>query len=182
MASFLKRYRQRLENRHGWDVPLVCTQCGHDGLPRSEGWTPSASVRFGDRPTIFNDVFCENCGKPLKEEAGTALAAMFSSQPVDTRNRRLLWDMIGLLLVVPAVFLGLIWFGVWHGFWGAWAFSLFGLLGFVFAPVSMWLNYRIHAVRHECPCGQPAYLFMGLLGRASCYRCSSCGRLLKLRD
>ncbi len=182
MTSFLKRYRERLENRHGWDVPLVCTQCGHEGVPRSDGWTPSTTVRLGDRPTVFANVLCEGCGKSLQEEAGVALKAMFSEQPVDTRNRQLLWNMVGLLLVVPTLFLGLIWLGVARGLWGAWAFSWLGLLAFFFAPVSMWINYRIHSIRHECPCGQPAYLFMGLLGRAYCYRCSSCGRLLKLRD
>lgn len=182
MASFLKKYRERLEHTHGWKVPLTCTHCGHEGLPHYDGWTPSTAVRFGNRPTIYANLLCEDCGESLKEEAGVKLVEMLSPQPTDTRNRRLLWNMICVLVVVPVLLAGLIWLGVQNGMWGPWAFSWLAIMGLFFPLATMWINYRIHSIRHECECGNPAYLFMGLLGRSYCYRCSSCGRLLRLRD
>ncbi len=182
MVSILKTYQQRLENKHGWAMPLTCTHCGHEGLPRYDGWTPSTAIRFGGKPTIYANVFCDQCGESLKEEAGVKLAALFTEQATDARSRRLLWNMVGLLVLIPLVFAAVIWLGVQNGWWGGWAFSLLGLLAFFFGPAVMWCNYRIHSIRHECECGSPDYLFMGLLGRSYCYRCSSCGKLLRLRD
>jgi hypothetical protein len=74
-----------------WHVPLTCTRCGHEALPRYDGWTQCMAARFGDRSTIYADLFCDHCG-------------------------------------------------------------------------------------------EPDYVFLGMLGRSYCYRCSSCGRLLRLRD
>ena len=82
MVSLLKSYRERLEHKHGWNVPLTCTHCGHEGLPRYDGWTPSTAVRFGDHPTIYANVSCQKCGRTLREEAGIELVRVFSSQPV----------------------------------------------------------------------------------------------------
>jgi hypothetical protein len=42
-------------------------------------------------------------------------------------------------------------------------------------------NRRVYGLKAQCACGQPAYHFMGLLGRTDCYRCATCGRLLRLR-
>ena len=90
--------------------------------------------------------------------------------------------MVGLLLLIPLLFAAAVWLGVPNGRWGGWAFSLLALLALFSGPAVMWCNYRIHSIRHECECGKPDYLFMGLLGRSSCHRCSSCGKLLRLRD
>ena len=49
-------------------------------------------------------------------------------------------------------------------------------------PMILLFNWQVHSPRFRCDCGQPAYKFMGMLGRSYCYRCSSCGRLLRLRD
>jgi hypothetical protein len=182
MVSFLKKYQERLVHRHGWNVPLTCTRCGHEGLPRYDGWTPSMAARFGDRPTIYANLFCDHCGARMTEEAGAAITGMFSDPPTDTRNRRLLWGMLGVLILVPLAFAGLIWMGVQNGLWGAWAFSWLAGLALLITPVTFWFNYRIHSIRHECACGAPDYVFLGMLGRSYCYRCSSCGRLLRLRD
>ncbi len=182
MALFPKNYRERLEHTHGWAVPLTCTHCGHEGLPRYDGWTPSMAVRFGGRPTVYANVFCEKCGEALKEEAGGKLVDLFAEQATDARSQRLLWNMVGALFVVPLLFAALIGLGVWNGWWGGWVFSLLALLAFFLGPAVMWVNCRIHSIRHECECGNPNYLFMGLLGRSYCYRCSSCGKLLRLRD
>ncbi|NLE38030.1 MAG: hypothetical protein GX621_08400 [Pirellulaceae bacterium] len=127
-------------------------------------------------------MFCENCGESLREEADVTLRGLFSQQPIDPRNRRLLRNMVALLVVVPLLLAGAIWLGVINGIWGWWAFSWLALLGFVFSPASTWFSYRIHSLRHECECGRPEYVFLGLLGRSYCYRCGSCGRLLRLRD
>jgi hypothetical protein len=48
--------------------------------------------------------------------------------------------------------------------------------------LGMWFNYQIASIRCWCECGRPGYKFMGLLGRSYCYRCSSCGRRLRLKD
>ncbi len=182
MSSILAKYRERLEHNHGWQVPLICTKCGHEGVPRYDGWTPSTAIRFGDRPTIYADLYCEKCGRDLREEAEVALVDTFSQQPTDLRNKRLLWGMIVVLVVVPLLFFGGIWLGVRNGIWGPWAFSWLGVMGLLITPTIMWLNWRIASIRYECECGNPDYLFMGMLGRSYCYRCTSCGKLIRIRD
>ena len=171
-----------LEHKHGWEVSLICTQCGHDGVPRYDDWTPSAAIHFGDTPTIYAQLFCNQCGKSLTAEAGTELVRMFSGMSTDHVNKRIIGQMIVVLAVVPLLATAILWFGVHQGLWGAWAFSLLSLLTLLIAPMIMWFNYKIAAIRHRCPCGRPDYILMGLLGRSYCYRCANCGRLLRLRD
>ncbi len=59
--------------------------------------------------------------------------------------------------------------------------ALTGLI-LLLPPAIFWFNWQIHGARHRCECGQPAYVFMGLLERSYCYRCSTCGKLLRVRD
>ena len=182
MASILAKYRKRLEHKHGWRVPLVCNHCGHEGVPRYDGWTPSTAISFGDQPTIYADLFCEKCGQELRNEAGAMLVGIFSRQPTDMRNRRLLWLMIAVIGFLPLLLGVVVWLGVHKGMWGPWAFSWFGGLMFFITPATMWISWRIASIRNTCECGKPDYLFMGMLGRSYCYRCSACGRLLRIRD
>jgi hypothetical protein len=99
-----------------------------------------------------------------------------------SENRRVLWSTLGLVSLLPLIGLGAIWLGVWAGLWGIWVFSLLGLSALLITPATMWCNYRIASIRQQCPCGKPDYLFMGLLGKSYCYRCTSCGTRLRLRD
>jgi len=179
----MKKSRERyLEHKHGWEIPVVCLQCGREGVPRYDDWTPSAAVHFGNTPTIYAELFCKECGKNLREEAGSELVRLFSRLSTDRVNKRVVWQVVFVLAVIPLLVSAVVWFGVHRGLWGAWAFSLLSLLTLLIAPMIMWFNYQIAAIRHRCPCGSPDYIFLGLLGRSYCYRCSNCGRLLRLRD
>ena len=169
-------YRKAMELNHGWEVELECTACGYRGLPDYKGWTPGYPMSFGSTPTIFADLECPACGRDLETEAGAKLGELFSPVEIPRANRRLLALFILLsaalvaastvILVLTGNALGVIPL-----------FFLIPMLAFI--PV---FNRRIAALRQRCDCGDPDYVFMGMLGRAYCFRCSSCGKLLKLRD
>jgi len=182
MAGLFTEYHRRMRHEHGWQVPLDCPVCRHLGVPDFEGWTPQQGMNFGDRPTIYADLACENCGHDLHDTAGEKLVELFTEVSTPGRNRRLLWTFVGLMVVVPLLLVGLICLGVRLGWWGPFAYTILSGLSLLVVPTIFWINWQVHRLRHECPCGQPDYLFMGLLGRSSCYRCSTCGRLLRLRD
>jgi hypothetical protein len=162
---------------HGWEVPVPCSVCGRNEVPVYEGWTPSQVIHFGKKPTIYAKLQCGRCGKDLKQEAGEELVRLFADQPVDPRSRRILTFMVvgiclwlalgfGLNFVLPQP-----WF----------SFVVVGPIALL-TPLLMLVNSKINAIRRVCPCGSPAYKFMGLLGRTYCHRCSTCGRLLRLQD
>jgi hypothetical protein len=178
----MQRYREALEHKHGWDVELECGGCGLRGIPEFRGWKPSPSMRFGDSATIYADLACTGCGRGLKEEAGAELTHLFSGMTVPPRNRRLLVHFILIVVGIPLILAAIVYYGISVGWWTSSAFLAFTALPVLFFPAIMTMNYRIASIRRECPCGAPAYVFMGMLGRSYCYRCSSCGRRLRLRD
>jgi hypothetical protein len=172
----LAEYRQTLEHEHGWEVELECTACGYKGPPVCKGWQPKYSMSFGMTPTIFARLECPACGRDLEPEAATILVKLFAQEKVPKVNRRILIAFIATMAVV--VLVSILLFVFTSGMWGLIPlFFLTPLL--VLIPI---LNYRVASLRSRCDCGDPRYIFMGLLGRAYCYRCSNCGRLLKLRD
>jgi hypothetical protein len=72
--------------------------------------------------------------------------------------------------------------GVALKLWGADVFLYLVVFAFLSAPGIMIFNYQIASLRRQCACGRPDYRFLGMLGRSYCYRCDSCGRLLRIRD
>ena len=180
--SLLTRYRERLQNEHGWQVELECSQCGHVGLPKCDGWTPSNVIRLGDKPTIYANVTCPECGKSLKDEAGHKLVELFSGVVTSAQNKRLLYGFVLVALVLPLILFAVLYTGFVVGWWGNLAFVWLNLVWILATPAILVFNYKVASIRFICECGKPHYLFMGLLGRSCCYRCSTCGRLLRLRD
>jgi hypothetical protein len=175
VMGFFRRYRETLRHEHGWEVELTCPQCGHTGLPRYEGWKPNLAGGFGKTPTIFANLACTKCGRDLRRAAGEQLVATFSRIAVPKGNKRLLvWFVIAVLLIVSLPIVAQ--FTLRPGFHVA----SFGVI--LVLPLIIAVNYRIASMRKRCPCGVPEYVFMGMLGRTYCYRCSTCGRLLRLRD
>ena len=182
MPSFLSKYKERAQHQHGWEVELQCPECNHDGKPKYDGWTPNKAVKFGDTPTIYANVTCSECGHDLKTEAGKKLTELFKDVSIPPRNKRLLYGFISVVVGVPLILAGLLWAGVAAGWWGYPAFGWLNLLWIIVVPAILYFNYKVASIRFACECGDPKYLFMGLLGRSYCYRCSTCGKLLRVRD
>ena len=177
MGIFAK-YRQAMQHEFGWEVELTCPACSHTGLPKYDGWKPSAAIGLGRTATVHAQLSCPQCGHDLQPTAKEKLVELFS--PVKTSKaawRIILWGLLILLglMAVPLV-LQLV-FGQ-H----PWLQMLWWLPIVFLGPMILLFNYRIALLRQQCPCGSPHYIFMGMLGRSYCYRCSTCGRLLRLRD
>lgn len=182
MFEKLKALRGLLEHEHGWEVPVACPVCGHCGLPNYEGWTPSRAIRFGNRATIFARLRCAKCSSDLKNAAGEELVKLFTEQPIPQSNQRLLRGYVTYAIAASLFSAGgLVWIALAQP-----ANRLLFVVAMaplmLLRPTGMWLNYAVAAHRRRCECGAPAWKFMGLLGRTYCYRCSTCGRLLRLRD
>jgi hypothetical protein len=182
MKSFFAKYKQAVEHQHGWDVELKCIGCGWSGVPIYDGWTPSYAMNFGNSPTIYANITCPECGKDLREEAGSKLVELFEGITLDRRNKRYLMWFVIALIGIPLIIAGLIEAGVQAKLWGNIAFIALVFMPLFLMPGIMLLNYRIGLISSECECGGTGYIFIGMLGRSYCYRCPSCGKLLRVRD
>jgi hypothetical protein len=180
LSSWTK-YRQRMQHEHGWEVELRCPACGLLAHPVFRGWTPSHAVSFGNRPTIYARLDCPACGAGLKATAGEKLLELFADVPLPARNRRLMSWFVALHVGLPLAMVAVIAPGIRYRR-EAWALTVLMLLVLSSRSLGMWFNYQIASIRCRCQCGRPGYKFMGLLGRSYCYRCSSCGRRLRLKD
>jgi len=167
------KYQERLKHDHDWEVPLRCGRCGADSVPIMNGWTPSLAINLGDKPTIYADLECPKCAENLKEIAGEKLVEMFADESTHTKFKQLIALFIAVVVGATALFLLL------PRSWRTYAMIPFFLL---LQPMIYFFNWQVHSPRFRCDCGEPAYKFMGMLGRSYCYRCSNCGRLLRLRD
>ncbi len=179
--SLMARYKERVQHQHGWEVELQCPQCNHEGVPEYVGWTPSSAINLGDTPTIYANLSCPQCGHDLKDAAGEKLRELFKDVSIPPRNKGLLYGLILAVVGLPLALAGIIWAGVNAGWWGEGAFVWLTLCWIVVGPAIFIFNYKVHSIRFTCECGHPRYVFMGMLGRSYCYRCS-CGKLLRVRD
>lgn len=182
MVSLLNKYNSVVRNTYGWSVELSCSQCAFSGLPRYEGWSPNFTENAGGHPTIYAKLACPKCGRRLTEEAGRKLVELFKDVTIPEQNTKIMKGFIAGLIIVPFVFAALLFVGIQFDWWGYSAFAILAASAALIQPLVMRMKYRIALLRSRCACGQPNYLFMGLLDRTYCYRCSSCGRLLRLRD
>ncbi len=175
VMGILERYRSALRLQHGWEVDLTCRECGHSGLPRYEGWEPNGAINLGNAPTMFARVSCASCERDLRSVAGEKLVAMFSDQAIPATNKRMIFCFV-LAVVFLVTLIPVAQFVFETRFQFAW-------IGFLLVlPLTMAFNFRVASMRRRCPCGKPKYVFMGMLGRTYCYRCSTCGNCLRLRD
>ncbi len=182
MISLFNKYKSAVGNMHGWKVALTCKQCKVNGLPRYEGWASDLTTAEGSRPVIYAKLACPQCGSRLTAEAGQKLAELFKKVPLLEENERIIKGFIAGLILVPAALALLLLAGAWTGWWRYSAFALLALSAVVIPLLVMNKNYRIALLRSRCLCGHADYIFMGFLDGTSCYRCSSCERLLRLRD
>ena len=173
--SIIDKYRRGVQHEHGWELELTCPACGHTAPPHYEGWKPNKAINFGSTATVFALLSCAECGHGLREVAGRELVALFSDVTVPKVNRRLIAYFtvaVVLLVLLPIV--------AQYLFRPSFHIGSYGIL--LVLPLIFVFNYRVASLRMRCSCDTPKYLFMGLLGRSYCYRCSTCGRLLRLRD
>jgi hypothetical protein len=182
MSPLFNKYKSVVGNTHGWGAELTCAQCAFNGLPRYEGWSPNLTVNISGRPTIYAKLACAKCGRRLTDEAGKKLVELFKDVAIPKQNVNIIKEFIAELIIVPFAFAALLFVGVQFGWWGYSAFAILAVSAAFIQPLVMRMNYRIALLRSRCDCGHSNYLFMGLLGRTYCYRCSSCGRKLRLRD
>ncbi len=173
--GFLRKYHDALRHQHGWEVELTCPECGHTAVPHYGDWEFTRTAHLGDTPTVFALVTCPNCGRDLRGAAGDCLVATFSDVAVPQGNKRLVVYFAMAVTVITTVPIA-VQLALKPGFHVA----SFGAI--LVMPLIFTFNYAVAATRRRCPCGQPRYIFMGLLGRSYCYRCATCGRLLRLRD
>jgi DNA-directed RNA polymerase subunit RPC12/RpoP len=143
---------------------------------------PSRDINTGDLPTIYAKVACPKCGQRLTDEAGRKLVELFKDVSIPEENGTIIKQFIAGLILVPFALAFVLLVGAQMDWWGYSAFVFLAVSAVFIQPLIMLMNYRIAMLRSRCDCGEPVYLFMGMLGRTYCYRCSSCGRLLRLRD
>jgi ribosomal protein S27E len=175
---------RRSQNRiYGWDVELTCEQCGFAGVPRYEGWSPGLDSGLGENVRVYAKVACPSCGRRLTKEAGKRLIALFRGLDIPAENRRVLSRFILRLFLVPAGLAFVLFFGMQMDWWN-WGMGTVWILvvsAIAIPPLVLVRNRRLADLPTRCDCGKAQYVFMGALEGEHCYRCYSCGRLMKLR-
>ena len=168
-----------LAHEHGWEVLLRCPRCGIEAEPACDGWTPNRAIHFGKTPTVFANVSCAECSADLGEAAGKKLVELFGDVATNATNRR-------VIVVFAIYFLLLVSLLLWAAMRFPAARGLEAMIAVGHAilihPIIRWFNNRVATLPQSCTCGNPQYKFMGMIGRSYCYRCSTCGRLLRLRE
>jgi len=167
---------------HGWSLELTCPTCQKRAKPRVTGWVPSHELHFGNTPTIYSTLHCGHCGTDLKAAAGDQLVELFSPVAIPAENRLLLFLFVAALAGLPIGFCLFLALGIWLEWWSSAAFQWLALFPVLAGPLIIWFNRRVATLRQKCPCSQPDFEFMGMLGRSYCHRCRNCGDLLRLRD
>ena len=176
----IDRYRARFQHQHGWDVELTCPRCGTSAVPQYDGWTPSRAMALGSKPIIYANLSCRRCATDLRAAAGEKLVEMFSDVSIPPHNKRLIVALVAYTAISLAIVVGASMFlkGAVAVKWLPLALMPLWLMH----HLSRWFGASVHSTRQQCACGNPLYKFMGMLGRSYCYRCSTCGNLLRLRD
>lgn len=182
MISIVRKYKAAIQPMHGWNVELKCSGCNYEGKPRYEGWTSRRDVNRDALATIYAKLACPKCGRRLTDEAGWKLVDLFSDVSIPEKNEKIIKQFIAGLIIVPFALAFMLLLGAQMDWWGYSAFVFLVISAVFIQPLIMLMNYRIARLRSHCECGKPFYIFMGMLERTYCYRCSSCGRLLRLRD
>jgi hypothetical protein len=116
---------------------------------------------------------CPKCGENMREVAGEKLVEMFADERTPAKFKQMLVMFIAASAGVPALILLL------PRTWWMYAMIPYFVL---LQPMIYFFNWQVHSPRFRCDCGESAYKLMGMLGRSYCYRCTICGRLLRLRD
>ncbi len=166
MQSFFKKYRKIIQHKHGWEIELQCPKCNHRAIPKYNGWIPGYSKSFGNTPWIYAKLQCPDCENDLKNEAGNKLVDLF--QNIRTANKHITIMFIGLILFITILIILKI-------------IPSPLAIGLLLAPMIIYFNYKSTSALQKCDCNAPNYIFMGMLGRTCCYRCSTCGKLKRLR-
>jgi hypothetical protein len=177
-------FRADLNRSYGWDVELSCSHCTFSGLPRYEGRSPSLNTNNARNVVIHAKLACPQCGSRLTSEAGRKLIALFGDMDISERNRKILVRFITRLFLVPAVLAFVLFFGMQMDWWRWGLGTLWVLLVSVATiPLVAYLKKKeLAGLPMECECGKPHYIFMGSIDNNHCFRCFSCGRLLKVRE
>ncbi len=183
MTSLFSKYSSTVRNVYGWGVELTCSRCKARVKPRYEGWSTHLKTDRGENASIFAKVACPNCGRRMTDEASAKLEELFGGIAIPEQNQHIVSGFIIALIIVPVVLAFFLFVGMQIGWW-QWGFGTVWILltSAVSIPLLVMLrNYRTAKLRMICDCGNPQFVCMGSIDNTLCYRCSSCGRLLRLR-
>ncbi len=183
MSVLFPKAANSVSKTYGWDVDLSCSQCKYVGQPRYEGWSPSLTTNTANA-TIYAKVACSKCGRRLTDEAGRKLVDLFTDVEISSENRKIISSFITRLILVPAGLAFILFFGMQMDWWTWGLGSIWILLASIVAiPLLLYhKNSRITVLLDSCECGKPNYVYMGSFDDTQCFRCFSCGRLMKLRE
>ena len=176
--------RSNQNRSYGWDLELACDQCGFEGLPRYEGWSPGLEAGLGPQVQVYAKVACPKCGRRLTSEAGKKLTDLFRGLEIPVENKRVLTQFVSRLFLVPAGLAFVLFFGMQMDWW-TWGMGTLWILivsAIAIPVIVLARNRNLAGLAMRCECGKPHHIYMGTLDGEHCYRCYSCGRLLKVRE
>lgn len=164
---------------HGWDIDLVCSECGKVGLPVVESWLSDSSHEAENEAIVFGTATCSGCKHDLHQVRTDKLLKMFADIPAPTtvRNRFVVWLSV-LIMTLCLALTGSMWFFVSIEQLIPPIILTAGLSAHLVGLVLLLVSYlKMSAKGCKCKCGKSDFVFMGILGGSHCLRCSSCGRL-----
>jgi hypothetical protein len=177
-------FGSNLNRNYGWDVELSCSHCAFSGMPRYEGRSESLKTDGPADVSIYAKLACPRCGGRLTNEAGRKLVTLFRDVDISEGNKGILGRFITRLFLVPGVLAFVLFFGMQMDWWNWGLGTLWVLLvSLASIPLVVYLkNKELADLPLQCECGKPHYVYMGSIENSQCFRCFSCGRLLKVRE
>jgi hypothetical protein len=133
---------------------------------------------------IYAKIACPKCGRRLTDEAGKKLVQLFKGVDIPAENKRTITQFVIRLFMVPAGLAFVLFFGMQMDWW-SWGLATIWILivSAIAIPLIVFArNKQLARIPWKCGCGTPHPVFMGSLDHDQCYRCFSCGRLLKVRE
>ncbi|OGW42123.1 MAG: hypothetical protein A2010_19280 [Nitrospirae bacterium GWD2_57_9] len=183
MSTFFHSSKN-IQKTHGWDIELTCTHCGFSGQPRYEGWSPSLQTNRGGNVRVYAKIACAKCGSRLTNEAGSKLVELFQGLDIPEQNKKIISRFILWLFLVPAGLAFVLFFGMQMDWW-TWGMGTVWILlvsGIALPVLVSVKNRQVAQLPSRCDCNKPHYVYLGSLDNEQCYRCFSCGRLMKVRE
>jgi len=182
MVSFYAGSKESSRLQYGWDCELECLKCKHIGQPKIYALKQGKILRAKKIPVLHMTLHCLACGQDLQREAESEIVKLFSDIHISKKNAKLItWNRI-CSVCLSFLLLLCLYFSMFTDFPIRQTFPSFVLISLVFIVVVKYFVYQFTLLKKACACGSTKLVFMGSLGQSYCFRCASCGTLVKIDD
>ena len=182
MVAFYDGTKESSRLKYGWDAELECLKCKHIGKPKIYALKQGRIPRAKKLPVIHVTLHCLECGQELQREAESEIVKLFSNIHISEKNTKLIiWNRI-CAVCLSFLLLLCLYFSIFTDLPIRQTFPFFVLISVINIVIVKYFVYQFTLLKKTCDCGSTKLVFMGSLAQSCCFRCASCGTLVKVDD